>query len=145
MSNTTTSTRYDVSQHGREGGIASGLSRRLRPQRELEAKILNGRNGQAQAFLLRVRMQREARLETERLRVDRELVELENWSARAREELEETLAELERARSEREAQLEAAKDGDHDALVALLAAAGEQRVEVALGQLGWLEDAEASS
>ena len=89
-------------------------------------------------------LQREAGLEARRIAADRELVELEEWTITVKQELESTLAELERARSEREAQLEAAKDGDHDALADVLRAAGEEATEVALSQLGWLEDAEAA-
>jgi hypothetical protein len=136
--------KADPSECGRLGGHASVLSRRLAGQKRLEEKIVSTKNGAALYSLLRDRRQREAELERQRLAADRELVAIEEWTITAKEELESTLAELERARSEREAQLEAAKDGDHDALADVLRAAGEEATEVALSQLGWLEDAEAA-
>jgi hypothetical protein len=137
-------TRPDQVEVSRKGGYATALARRLAPERQLEAKVAASKNGAALYSLLRDRRQREAGLEARRIAADRELVELEEWTITVKQELESTLAELERARSEREAQLEAAKDGDHDALVALLRAAGEQAVERAADELGWIEDAEAA-
>jgi hypothetical protein len=145
VTNTTASARYDVSQHAREGGIASGLSRRLRPQRELEAKIAATKNGQAIYHLLRLRLAREQELQRQRLEADRQLVELEQFAGVVREQLDETLAEQAHAQAELErleARLEQCRSDD-DALGHLLRDVGEQRLEVVLGQLGWLEGSDA--
>jgi hypothetical protein len=141
MANAATHARYDVSQHAREGGVASGISRRLRPQRELERKIAESRSGAALFALLRVRMEREAELERRRLAADRELLELEHFAGVVREQLDETLAEQAAAEAELEqlhARLEAARSDD-DALGHLLRDVGEQRVDAAIEKLGWFE------
>ena len=78
------------------------------------------------------------------LYLDQQAVDTNTPAGRAIFKTMGVFAELERARSEREAQLEAAKDGDHDALADVLRAAGEEATEVALSQLGWLEDDEAA-
>jgi hypothetical protein len=132
--------KVDPVEAGRKGGRASVLARRLAGQKRLEEKIANGRNGQAQAFVLRLRLQREQHLEAERLRVDRELVELENWSARAREELESTLAELEQARAEREAELASALVDEQSLGTLLRRADAAGLLEPALLRMGFEPD-----
>jgi hypothetical protein len=133
--NRATGLRYDVSQHACEGGRARVLARRLAGQRELEEKIANGKNGQAQAFLLRVRMQREAALEQMRIAADRELVALEEQTI----EEQERLQDLRRQVDEAEAQLEAALT-DPSVLTHLLRNADERGLlEPALVQLGFME------
>src|SRR5262249_43493060 len=81
----------DPVECGKKGARASVLARRLAGQRRLEEKIEASRSGQAQAFLLRVRMEREAKLEAERVRLDRWCCELldEVDAARAEREREE--------------------------------------------------------
>jgi hypothetical protein len=46
-------TIVDPVEAGRKGGRASGVSRRLRPLRELEQGVLESRNGLAKFELLR--------------------------------------------------------------------------------------------
>lgn len=41
--------KVDPVEAGRRGGVASGLARRLRPQRELELGIVASNNGAAKA------------------------------------------------------------------------------------------------
>jgi hypothetical protein len=62
--------KYDVSKHAREGGIASGISRRLRPHRALEAKVLASSNGAAAYALLRDKRVEQAQLLAEQRRAD---------------------------------------------------------------------------
>jgi hypothetical protein len=66
----------DPVEVGRRGGIASGVSRRLREQRELEAKILASKNGAAIGELLEIRLERERDLERERFRLDQTVCKL---------------------------------------------------------------------
>jgi hypothetical protein len=129
----------DPSAAGKKGAQASLLTKRLASQRRLEERIEGGKNGQAQAFLLRVRMRREAELEQLRIYADKELVAIEEWTITAREELEETLAELERARSEREAQLEQALV-DEPTLTHLLANCDQAMLERVLISMGFEND-----
>jgi hypothetical protein len=60
----------DLREAGRRGGQASGLSRRLRKQRQLEAKVLESRNGAAAVKLLEIQLRRDRELEKERIRQD---------------------------------------------------------------------------
>src|SRR5262245_51997950 len=60
----------DPVEAGRRGGIASGLSRRLRPQRELARGITESKNGQAKYALLRDMRRDEQRLLDEQRRAD---------------------------------------------------------------------------
>ena len=53
----------DPAEAGRRGGLASGVARRQRPLRLLEAKILESKNGAAQAKLLELKRRDEAKLE----------------------------------------------------------------------------------
>jgi hypothetical protein len=141
-----TGARYDVSQHAREGGIASGLSRRLRPQRAIEAKILASRNGWAQLRLLEIHRQREKDLLVAELERDKVLAALDEDLALTHEQLAVAHAELRAVDVELEraqARLAAAREDD-DALVALLREVGHDRVEAACDALGWIESENAA-
>jgi hypothetical protein len=130
----TTGLRYDVSQHASEGGRASGLSRRLRPQRAIEESILVGGNNMAKWKVLEVRRLREAELLAEELRRDKEILAMDEMLADAREELRSLDAQV----SELEAKLERSRS-DPQVLKECLQAAGEDAVERALLELRWIE------
>ena len=137
----------DPVEIGRKGGHASVLARRLAGQRKLEKRIEESRSGAALYALLRVRMERERELEHQRIEADCELVELEAWAGQARIDLEEAIEQREQVEAELQqlqARPDAAKDGDHDALVELLRGLGEEAVERACDELGWIEDVPAS-
>jgi hypothetical protein len=133
----------DPVELGRRGGTAP-----RRPPTIAAAKrqILQSRNGQAAYQLLAMELKALEQREQALLAKDRELGELDLALYDTREALDQARDEL-RAVDERvaesQARLEAARDG-HDALVDVLRTAGEERVEVALSQLGWLADAEAA-
>jgi hypothetical protein len=138
-----TGTRYDVSRHASEGGRASGISRRLRPQRLLEEKIVESRNGAAHAKLLDMKRKDEAQLLAERYRLDHTVCELldmkddvEREIAQERERRDALRAEVDEL-ERRKAQL----DSD-DAVVSILREIGEQRATIAAEQLGWGYDDE---
>src|SRR3954452_5259093 len=84
----------DMSAADRKGGRGSGLSRRLKPQRMLEEKILESRNGHAQLELLRLKLQQEAELQRERIRLDDLVCQLED-------EADQERATIERLREQR--------------------------------------------
>jgi uncharacterized protein YhaN len=114
----------------RKGGKARQLSRRLGKQRQLEAKVLESRNGAAAVKLLEIEMRRERALEAERRRIDEQvrqadatLERLTDW----REQEEQRLAEL---RAECDALRRTVESGE--GLVELLRVAHER---------GLLEDA----
>ena len=77
---------------GRRGGRASGLSRKLRTQRQLEAKVLESRNGAAAVKLLEIVQRRERELERERLRLDRMVCDLMDDEAKLRFEISSSCA-----------------------------------------------------
>jgi hypothetical protein len=100
--------RVNPQEAGRRGGIASGASRRMRQQRQLEERIVNGKNGQAQAFVLRLRLERDRQLEAERTRLDA-------WCSALVDDVEaeqRRLAELREERRQAEAELDAAKSDE---------------------------------
>jgi hypothetical protein len=125
------------------------LSRRLRPQRQLEAKIAATKNGQALYHLLRLRLERERDLAQARLDADRDVVAAEEWALRAREDLERTLAEREQAERQLErlrAELVAART-DEAVLERLLREADKAGLlERVLPKLDyeWVDDVAAS-
>ena len=139
----------DPREAGRKGGRASGLSRRLRPQRQLEEGIVESRNGAAKAKLLEIRMRRERELEQERIRMDAAV-------ARAREErweLEDVvngqrrrLAWMRRRGAEIVAALEAMTQTP-EGLAELLADVPEDRLAAALELLGheFVDDEETAA
>jgi hypothetical protein len=75
----------DLHEAGRRGGQASGISHRLRPQRELEERIKASGNGYAQLALLRIERERQKALEREQIRLDREVVYLTEAAEKERE------------------------------------------------------------
>jgi hypothetical protein len=85
-------TTVDPVEAGRRGGQASARARKMKPLRELEARIAQSRNGAAIYGLYQVELKRSQELERERLRADRELVQLMHWTDQERE----TLADLTR-------------------------------------------------
>jgi hypothetical protein len=134
--------KVDPREAGRRGGVNSGISRRLRPQRILEEKILASHNGMAILKVLELRRQREAELLAEELRRDKSLVELEQFEIDVREHVEAVVSELEQRRAELasvEAKLEAALTDD-DALGNLLRDVGEQRTRAQCVALGWVNE-----
>jgi hypothetical protein len=137
--------KVDPREAGRRGGVQSGISRRLRPQRLLEERIAASSNGAALFALLKVRQDREQELERRRLEADRQLIELESWSGRAQLDLEQAIERREQVEAELasvEARLEAARS-DQEILKEVLLAAGEERVSDAVESLGWYDDDEA--
>jgi hypothetical protein len=93
----------DPVEAGRRGGIKSGLSRRLKPQRELERRIAEEtRNGAAMVKLLEIQTRREKELQRERIRLDgvvemlldeaddlrEQIANYKDWRAREGEKLE---------------------------------------------------------
>jgi hypothetical protein len=129
---------------GRKGGSRPKGSKALRTAIR---NVLASSDGQSNAWLARIELEREKARGRELYARDRELAELDLALYDVQTQLDEARDELRRLDAElaeREAQLQAARDGDPVALADVLRAAGEQRVEVALGQLGWLEDADAA-
>jgi hypothetical protein len=133
---------------GRAGGIASGLSRRLRPQRELEAKIAATKNGAALAVLLRTHLERDQALEREILQRDGRVMQLMDWEeelngkiaalrVRARELEAELRGKIE-ALGERETELRRQLETD-DGVRTWLELVGEERATAAAIALGWGE------
>jgi hypothetical protein len=130
-----------IARFFRRGGQKSGLSRRLRKQRELEEKIASSKNGAAIFGLYRTQLDRERALERERRLADAVVEQLMAEADRER-------AALERLRQERrnaEQQLaEAARQeaelrgrlASPDGLAMLLAEVPEERLEEALVSLG---------
>jgi hypothetical protein len=145
----------DPVEIGRRGGIASGVSRRQRPLRELEAKVAESRNGAAQFGLLRLKIEQDQELERARFRADDVLCRLMDAAAAERatiERLQGCVAELEAEFNERHAALvtleqreaelrQRAESGE--GLVDLLRVAHERdRLEPALEELGLFERVE---
>jgi hypothetical protein len=64
-------TTVDPVEAGRRGGRASGIARRLKPLRELEAGIAESRNGAAKMKLHEVKRRQLAELERAQLEADR--------------------------------------------------------------------------
>jgi hypothetical protein len=139
----------DARAAGRRGGQASGLSRRLRPQRQLEEKIINSKNGAAQAKLLEIRMRREAALDRERTRLDRLVCHLMDEAdaeramiARLRErrrEYEAAVTQRLAALEQREAELRERLETDAG-LDAFLNDQGEANIRASCLRLGWIDD-----
>jgi hypothetical protein len=129
--------KVDPVEAGRKGGSQPKGSKALRTAIR---NVLESNDGQSNAWLARVELEREKARGRELYRKDRELAELDLLLFDVNEQLDEARDELRAV----DARLEAAKEGDHDALVELLRAAGEQAVERAADELGWLEDAEAA-
>jgi hypothetical protein len=78
----------DPVEAGRKGGRASGIARRLKPLRELEAGIVESRNGAAKAKLLELKHREMADLARERRRADEIVMRLMDEADREREEIE---------------------------------------------------------
>jgi hypothetical protein len=76
------------------GGVASGISRRLRDERRLEARILERNNGQAIYAVLRDRRQRDVEFEAARRAADRDLAEADLALFDARQQLDELNEQL---------------------------------------------------
>jgi hypothetical protein len=134
----------DHAADGRKGGSAP---RRSRFERQLVEKVVEAKNGWAAVTLLKLELERQGEIERRRIEADRQLVELESWAGRARLDLEEAIEQREREEARLEeirSRLDAASHGDHDALVELLRSAGEEAVERACDELGWIEDVPAS-
>jgi hypothetical protein len=141
----------DLREAGRKGGKASGVSRRLRPLRELEAGIVESRNGAAKWKLLETRRRQLAELERARLLADERLLGLMDEADAERAtiaRLRERRREYEAAVTQRLAQLEARerlmiaavkaaegdlarrlRDLDDDSIACLLRAAGLEYLE----------------
>jgi hypothetical protein len=129
------------------GQLGGRAPRRPKLEHKLKRRIIEAKNGAAAFGLLRLELERERARDQAVYAKDREILEMDELLFSVRAQVEEQLAERDRLDAElaeREAQLALARDGHHDALVALLRAAGEQAVERAADELGWLEDAEAA-
>jgi hypothetical protein len=117
----------DAVEAGRRGGVASGVSRRLRPQRRLEEAIASTKNGAAIYGLYRTQLERDKALERERHRADQTLLWLMDETDRERatitrlrerrRQYETVLAERFAKLEERERQLAAAVAADEGELV----------------------------
>lgn len=132
----------DLREAGRRGGHASGVSRRLREQRELEAGIIQSRNGAAKAKLLEQKRRDQAELLERQLEADRMVSELDTEAENLRATIKDLGAECDALRAERatlEKELKRGRDSD-DALVEYLRDVGEQRVQRACIARGWIED-----
>jgi hypothetical protein len=129
---------------GRRGGIASGVSRRLKDERQLEARVFELRNGAAIYSVLRDKRARDAELELARRRADRDLAEADLALLDATEQLAELNAQLrvlDERIAEREAQLQSAL-ADEQVLGTLLRncdQAALQRTLLALDYV-WVDD-----
>ena len=95
----------DAARAGKIGGRKSGISRRLAKQRQLEAKVLESRNGAAAVKLLEIEMRRERELEHERRRMDEQvrqadatLERLTDWRVEEERRLAELRAECDELR-----------------------------------------------
>jgi hypothetical protein len=140
-----TGARYDVSQHAREGGRASGLSRRLHPLRQLEEKVISSSNGAAAYALLRDKRKDQARLLEEQRRLVEHTSMLLDQRDDVLREIAQEQARRDRLRAEVDA-LEQKKAALHhefrsdDVVVELLRSIGEERATAAAIALGWAED-----
>ena len=128
----------DPHEIGRKGGIASGLARRLKDERRLEARVVELRNGAAIYSVLRDKRARDAELERARRQADRDLAEADLALLDARTHLDETYAELRRLDAQVEERERALTDDD--ALDALVVAIGETRLEASIRRAGWFDD-----
>jgi hypothetical protein len=126
--------RPDQVEVSRRGQRASVVAHKLAGQRRLERKVEESNNGAALFALLRVRMQREAELERQRLAADKELAEMDGFILDARDELR-RLDELAEQRRELLAQPLSDEQVDH-----LLSEIGEARLEAAIERKGWFDD-----
>jgi hypothetical protein len=126
----------DPVEAGRRGGVASGIARRLKPQRDLEARVLESRNGAAAYALLRDKRRQHAALERAQVEADWMVVGL-------MEQAEEERARIARLRAEVD-ELEARRahlESDDD-IRGLLEQLGEDRVTELAIELGWGDDDE---
>jgi hypothetical protein len=125
----------DLSEAGRKGGRASGLSRRLKPLRQLEEGIAESRNGAAKMRLLEAKQREHNELLREQRWADETLMRLMDEQDKEREALErlkarrdELVAEAEQsldALEQREQVLAAAVQADESALLGRLRAVHE--------------------
>ena len=86
-------TTVDPVEAGRKGGQASALSRRLKPLRELEAGIVESRNGAAKWKLLEARRGELEAVEREFRRADFQLSDVYDHADREREIIAQLKAE----------------------------------------------------
>lgn len=132
---------------GAKGGRASGVSRRLRKQRELEAKVIASRNGAAAMKLLELKRRDQAELLDRQLAADRMVAELDMEAENLRTTINDLRGECDTLRDQRavlDAELKAAAASDAS-LIVVLRDAGEERTERALREIGWLdEDSDAA-
>ncbi len=137
----------DLREAGRRGGIASGQSRRLREQRELERKVLEARNGAAAIKLLELKRRDEAALQDERHHADAIVGELMDRA----DALEQTIADLrgeadvardEYNRLEERRQAMALAVESDDALDELLRTVGEERATASAYRIGWGDESD---
>jgi len=146
----------DPREAGRRGGVASGISRRQRPIRELESKVLESRNGAAAVKLLEIRMRRDRALEAAQINADRTVMWLvEEADAeratldRLRADVADTVAEYNALLGERDklrrdvTELRAQLTSDAG-LVEWLRTPGEERVTAAADMLGWIADGDVA-
>jgi hypothetical protein len=121
----------DPREHGSRGGKAAAASRRFREVRKIEDDILASSNGAAKAAVLRIRLERQATVERERVRLDRKIQEREELLDDLDEQAEdqrETIAQLQEDADrveERGRLLREAVDADEAALLDRLRALHE--------------------
>jgi hypothetical protein len=130
----------DLAAAGRKGGKASGLSRRLRPVRELERGIVESRNGAAKVKLLAIKRREAAELLEEQRRLDLHTCRLLDERDDVLREIDQERGRRDRLRAEvdeleqRRAELQLDSD---DAIIELLRSIGERRATEAALALGW--------
>lgn len=137
----------DVRAAGAKGGRASGVSRRLRKQRELEAKVIASRNGAAAMKLLELKRRDQAELLDRQLAADRMVAELDMEAENLRTTINDLRGECDTLRDQRavlDAELKAAAASDAS-LIAVLRDAGEERTERALREIGWLDESDVDA
>jgi hypothetical protein len=136
--------KVDPREAGWRGGIASGITRRLAPQRALEAKVLESRNGAAAVRLLELRMRRDQALEREIIERDGRVMWLMDEEDRLRAEDQAERGRIAALREEcreleaREAELRRSLETD-DGVRAWLELVGEERAFAAAIELGWAD------
>lgn len=121
----------DPAANGAKGGRAP---RRSATVAAAKRNVLGSRSGAANYALLQMELRRQQVRDSLVYRKDRELLQMDEMLADARDELR----ALDEQAEQRRAQLEAARS-DPALLVEFLRSCGEQRVEAACVALGWVE------
>jgi hypothetical protein len=130
--------KVDPVEAGRKGGSQPKGSKMLRTAIR---NVLESNDGQSNAWLARLELERERARGRELYRKDKELAEMDELLLSVREQVELAIAERNQLDAEREAQLEQALVDD-DALGTLLRNVGTERLERVLPLVGlqWYDE-----